>query len=90
MEAAAAGGRTRGARERRAQGWPERGQLGADRGVLTPYAGLTLGDGESRTVRTGARCQLGADAVIGLEAAQHTSDGNDAASELRLREALRL
>ena len=33
-------------------------------------AGLTLGDGESGTGRTGARWQLGADAVVGLKAAQ--------------------
>ena len=42
--------------------------LGSRRGVLTPYAGMTLGDGDSRTVRSGARWQLNPDAVFGLEA----------------------
>ena len=31
--------------------------LPGNRGVLTPYAGLTLGDGGNRTVRAGTRWQ---------------------------------
>ena len=63
--------------------------VGVGRGVLTPYAGLTLGDARSRTVRTGARWQVGPDIVVGLEATQQTSDAAEAANEVRLRAALR-
>ena len=34
--------------------------LPGNRGVLTPYTGMTLGDAGNRTVRTGTRWQLGA------------------------------
>ena len=57
--------------------------------MLTPYAGATLGDGKSRTLRTGARWQLNPDAVLGLEATRQTSDATEAANEVRLRAALR-
>ena len=40
------------------------------RGVLTPYAGLTLGDGATRTIRTGMRWQVAPDARFGLEGTQ--------------------
>ena len=60
-----------------------------NRGVLTPYAGLTLGDGGNRTVRTGTRWQLGPDAVLGLEATRQASDAGEGANEVRLRAALR-
>ena len=63
--------------------------LGHGRGVLTPYAGLVLGDAGSRTVRTGARWQVGADAVLGLEGTRRTSDAGEAGNELMLRVALR-
>ena len=63
--------------------------VGVGRGVLTPYAGLTLGDAGSRTVRTGTRWQLGADAVLGLEATRQTSEASEPANEVRLRAALR-
>ena len=63
--------------------------VGVGHGVLTPYAGLTLGDAGSRTVRTGARWQVGPDIVVGLEATQQTSDAAEAANEVRLRAALR-
>ena len=63
--------------------------LPGNRGVLTPYAGTTLGDAGTRTVRTGTRWQIGPDAVLGLEGARHTSDASEAANELRLRAALR-
>ena len=56
-----------------------------NRGVLTHYAGMTLADGASRT----ARCQLGADAVLGLEAAQQGSSTGESANEVRLRAACR-
>ena len=63
--------------------------VGVGHGVLTPYAGLTLGDAGSRTVRTGMRWQVTPDAVLGLEATRQTSDAAEAANEARLRAALR-
>ena len=63
--------------------------LGHGRGVLTPYAGLVLGDAGSRTVRTGARWQVGADAVLGLEGTRRTSGTGEAGNQLMLRVALR-
>ena len=63
--------------------------LGHGRGVLTPYAGLVLGDAGGRTVRTGARWQVGADAVLGLEGTRHTSGTGEAGNQLMLRVALR-
>ena len=63
--------------------------LPGNRGVLTPYAGLTLGDGGNRTVRTGTRWQLGPDAVLGLKGSRQASDAGEADNEVRLRAALR-
>ena len=63
--------------------------LPGNRGVLTPYAGMTFGDAGNRTVRTGTRWQLGPDVVVGLEATRQTSDASESANELRLRAALR-
>ena len=59
--------------------------LPGNRGVLTPYAGLALGEAGDRTVRAGTRWQFGPDVVVGLEATRQTSD----AGEVRLRAALR-
>ena len=42
--------------------------LPGNRGVLTPYAGMTFGDAGERAVRTGTRWQLGPDAVVSVEA----------------------
>ena len=63
--------------------------LGLGLGVLTPYAGLTLGDAGSRTVRTGARWQVGPDAVLGLEGTRQTSGTGEAGNELMLRLVVR-
>ena len=63
--------------------------LPGNRGVLTPYAGMTLGDGGNRTVRTGARWKLGPDAVLSLEGSRQASDAGEGANEVRLRAALR-
>ena len=63
--------------------------LGHGRGVLTPYAGLVLGDAGSRTVRTGVRWQVGADVALGLEGTRQASDAGEAGNELMLRAALR-
>ena len=58
-------------------------------GVLTPYAGLTLGDAGARTMRTGTRWQLSPDTVVSVEATRQASDAGESANELRLRAALR-
>ena len=63
--------------------------LPGSRGVLTPYAGVTLGDAGNRTVRTGTRWQLTPDAVVGLEATREASDAGEADNQLMLRAALR-
>ena len=63
--------------------------LPGNRGVLTPYAGMTLGDARARTVRTGTRWQLGTDAVLGLETTRQTSDAGETDTRLMLRVALR-
>ena len=59
--------------------------LGHGRGTLTPYAGLTLGDGRRRTMRTGARWRVGPDLVLGLEGTRQTSDAREGDNELMLR-----
>ena len=59
------------------------------RGVLTPYAGLTLGDAGNRTVRTGTRWQLGPDAMVALEGSRQASRAGEADNQLMLRAALR-
>ena len=60
--------------------------LGHGRGVLTPYAGWSLGDGGAGTVRGGVRFALGRRLAAGLEAARSAADG---ANEVRLHAALR-
>ena len=63
--------------------------LPGNRGVLTPYAGMTLGDAGARTMRTGTRWQFNPDTVVSVEATRQASDGGETANELRLRAALR-
>ena len=63
--------------------------LSAGGGVLTPYVGMTLGEARSRTVRGGARWDLGHDLAVGLEATRSDSAGADAATDVRFRAALR-
>ena len=63
--------------------------LPGNRGVLTPYAGMTLGDAGDQTVRTGARWQISPDAVLGLEGIRQTSDARETDNQLMLRGALR-
>ena len=59
------------------------------RGVLTPYAGLTLGDAGKRTVRTGTRWQFNPDTIVSVEATRQASDAGEPDSQLKLRAALR-
>ena len=63
--------------------------LPGNRGVLTPYAGLTLGEAGDRTLRTGTRWQLSPDTVVGLKATRQTSDAGETDNQLILRIALR-
>ena len=43
------------------------------RGVVTPYAGVSLAEGSSRTVRAGTRWNVAPGAVLGLEATRQES-----------------
>ena len=52
--------------------------LGAQGGVLTPYAGLALEGEGARTLRVGTRFALGSRASLGLEAGRREAS-NDAA-----------
>ena len=63
--------------------------LPGNRGVLTPYAGMTLGDAGHRAMRTGTRWQVSPDATFGLEATRQASDAGEADNRLMLRAALR-
>ena len=63
--------------------------LPGNRGVLTPYAGLTLGDAGNRTVRTGTRWQVSPDATFGVEATRQTSDGGAGDNQMMLRIGVR-
>ena len=62
--------------------------LPGNRGVLTPYAGMTLGDAGNRTVRGGTRWQLNPDTIVSVEATRQASAG-EADNQLILRTALR-
>ena len=63
--------------------------LGEGRGLLTPYTGMTFGDQGSRTVRGGAKWQLGADLAVGIEASR-TAEGREPATHaISLQGALR-
>ena len=60
-----------------------------NRGVLTPYAGVTFGDAGARTMRTGTRWQFNPDTIVSVEATRQASDAGEGANEVRLRAALR-
>ena len=53
-------------------------------GVVTPYAGLTLGGAGQRTLRTGLRWKASNSATMGLEATREESN-NGPANALMLR-----
>ena len=44
-------------------------------GLVTPYTGLSLGEGGGRAWRTGARWQLAPEATFGLEATRKEAEG---------------
>ena len=48
--------------------------LGADRGVLTPYAGMTLGADAGRTMRGGAWWRLGENVQMNIEALRESTE----------------
>ena len=56
-------------------------------GVITPFAGMTFGDG--RNVRSGARWQVSRDAALGIEARRETGYGDTPETGLRLEARLR-
>ena len=56
---------------------------GADRGVLTRYAGMPIGEASRRTLRTGARWKPGSDIGVGLEASRSEN------AEMQVRAAVR-
>ena len=62
--------------------------LAHGRGVLTPYAGMTLGDAGNRTVRAGTRWQFNPDTVVSVEATRQAG-GSEPDNQVKLRAALR-
>ena len=64
--------------------------LGNTPGVLTPYVGLSLGDGSGRLWRTGARWSVASSLTLGLEATRSEAAGGEAADQaVTLRGSLR-
>ena len=59
------------------------------RGMLTPYAGMTLRETGNRTMRIGTRWQLNPDTVVNVEATRQASEGSEPTNEVKLRAALR-
>ena len=51
------------------------------RGVVTPYAGLSVSEGSSRTYRAGTRWNLAEGAVLGLEGSREEGVGGNAPTE---------
>ena len=60
------------------------------RGIVTPYAGLSLSEGSSRRYRTGARWNVAPGAVLGLEATrQGGANGTPGTNAIAFRTELR-
>ena len=55
--------------------------LGVTPGVLTPFAGLSLGDGGGRAWRTGARWRLTPEATLALEGTRQEASNGEGAAE---------
>ena len=62
--------------------------LPGGRGVVTPYAASSVGEGGGRTVRGGARFELGRDLAVRFDATRSESAATGD-NEVRLRAALR-
>ena len=60
-----------------------------NRGVVTPYTGMRLGDAGHRLLRAGIRWQFSPDAVLGLEGVRETRGVGHAANGVKLRAAFR-
>ena len=63
--------------------------LTRNRGLVTPYTALTLGEGASRTWRFGARWRVSDDVRIGLEGTRDDNASDAPTHAIRLRAALR-
>ena len=59
------------------------------RGLVTPYAGLSLGEGGSRTLRAGTRWKLSDEANLGIEAIRDEGANQRGASAVLFRAAMR-
>ena len=53
-------------------------------GLVTPYAGLSLGEGSNRTWRAGTRWQVAPEATFGPEAAREEDHGEEGPSNAAL------
>ena len=60
-----------------------------NRGVLTTYTGLELGDNASRTGRAGLRWSYGSDTTVRFEATQNASNDGTGETQLRLEAGIR-
>ena len=58
-------------------------------GLVTPYAGLSVAEGGSRTLRTGARWQLSQDTALGLEATRDEYGERQATNAVLFRAEMR-
>ena len=59
------------------------------RSLVTPYAGLSVAEGGSRTLRTGTRWKLSDEATIGIEATRDQGTDQRGTSAVRFRAATR-
>ena len=59
------------------------------RGLVTPYAGLSLGEEGNRTLRTGARWNMAPEATLGLEATREEQREQDTANAVVFRAQIR-
>ena len=63
--------------------------LARNRGLVTPYTALSLGEGASRTWRLGARWRVTDDFTVGLEGRRDDAAGDTATNAVQLRAELR-
>ena len=64
-------------------------RLGPGRSLLTPYAAMSLGEGSGRTMRGGARWDIGHDVTVGVEATRSESGRADGENDVRARASVR-
>ena len=63
--------------------------LRGNHGLLTPYTGLSLGEGGDRTWRTGTRWKMAEQATLGLEATRSEAQNAPAMNALIVRSVVR-